>query len=561
MKLTLAQLGLALTLVVQGACGSSSDNSDDRGDGDNNHDSNAERGDGDSGGDGDLSGDGDSKGDGDSEGDGDTGGDGDTTGVVITLGPLLPEGSWPKTIPSVREWHEWTSGGAAFHLTSQTRITVPAGAPDSITRTANVLASDLEALLGTQPTVIEGDAVAVDISLDAALNDAALGPEGYVLLIDDRVRIHGRSDAGTFWGTRTLLQLLAQSADHTLESAAARDEPTHSERGFMIDNGRAYFSPAWLKEQIKQLAYVKLNLFHWHLADSQGYRIESKTHPEIVSTQHLTLQDVAEIVALAQDYHVEIIPELDVPGHMDAVLAKHPELIAAQDTYPGQQIDYTKSEARTLVQQLIEDVIDAFPGRYFHLGTDEFTPFYDAAWDYAQQEYGNNPDIGGMDVAIAFVNELSALVKRHGKTARAWNDVLAPRGVVEELDTSIVIESWVDRGTTAGAFADAGFSVLNCNWECTYYTDEATLLSDACAPAHFVDQTNVAEDALRGLKYHVWCDPADEVCPDEPTVSRGVYVPLRALAESTWGGPRLTADVGSFRELSDAIGSAPGAAP
>jgi hexosaminidase len=546
-KVTLAQLGFALTLVVQGACGPSvSDDSDGRGDGDNNDDENAEGGDGDSRGDGD---------------DGDEPGDGGSTGVVITLGPLLPQESWPKTIPSVREWHEWGTGGAAFHLTSQARITVPAGASQSITGTANVLANDLQALLGTKPPILEGDAAAGDISLDAALEDAALGPEGYVLLIDDRVRIHGRSDAGTFWGTRTLLQLLAQSKEHTLENAAARDEPSHAERGFMIDNGRAYFSPAWLKAQIKQLAYLKLNLFHWHLTDSEGFRIESKTHPEIVSAQHLTLKEVAEIVALAQDYHVEIVPELDVPGHMDAVLARHPELVATQDTYPGQQIDYTKSEARTLVHELIEDVIDAFPGRYFHLGTDEFTPFYDAAWDYAQHKYGNNPDIGGMDVAIEFVNELSALVKRHGKTPRAWNDVLAPRGVVEQLDTSIVIESWVDRGTTAAAFADAGFSLLNCNWECTYYTDEATLLSEACAPAHFSDRTTVSDAALRGLKYHVWCDPADEFCPDEPTVTERVHVPLRALAESTWGAPRLTADVDAFRTLSDAIGAAPGATP
>jgi hexosaminidase len=239
------------------------------------------------------------------------------------------------------------------------------------------------------------------------------------------------------------------------------------------------------------------------------------------------------------------------------VLVQFPELIASQTTYPGQQVDYTKSEARTLVKELIEDVIDVFPGRYFHLGADEFTPFYDVAWDYAQEKYGNNPDIGGMDVAIAFVNELSALVKDHGKTPRIWNDVLVPHGVVEELDTSIVIESWVDRGETAAAYADAGFSLLNCNWECTYYKDEATLLSDACSPPNFLDQTTVPVAALRGLKYHVWCDPAVEFCPDEPTVAEYVYVPLRALAQSTWGAPQLTADVDAFVTLSDAIGAAP----
>jgi hypothetical protein len=79
------------------------------------------------------------------------------SGVVITLGPLLPQESWPKTIPSVRAWHEWGAGGAALQLTSQTRIAVRAGASESITRTANVLANDLEALLGTKPTLVEGD--------------------------------------------------------------------------------------------------------------------------------------------------------------------------------------------------------------------------------------------------------------------------------------------------------------------------------------------------------------------------------------------------------------------
>jgi hexosaminidase len=286
--------------------------------------------------------------------------------------------------------------------------------------------------------------------------------------------------------------------------------------------------------------------------------LQSNIHPEIVSKEHLSHADVKHLLDVARRYHVEIVPEIDVPGHMDAILSEHPEFIARQDTYPGAQLDYTKPAARAFVRDILVEALGVFSGRYFHLGADEFTPYYDAAWDYAQERYGNNPEIGGKDVAIAYINELVALVRSHGKVARAWSDVLAPNGIVERLDRELVLENWIDRGTHAAELSQAGFSLLNGNWECTYSKPADVILSDACAPTNFTDGTSVPVEQVRGMKYHVWCDPAEYFCPDEATVSERVRLPLRALAQTTWGSPRLVSNAGELSAVADTLGRSPG---
>ena len=92
----------------------------------------------------------------------------------------------------------------------------------------------------------------------------------------------------------------------------------------MLDNGRRYYTPAWIGRRIRQLAYLKLNQLHLHFSDNQGFRIESESHPEIVSAHHLTKRQVRTLLALARRYHVRVIPELDMPGHLAAALAPTP---------------------------------------------------------------------------------------------------------------------------------------------------------------------------------------------------------------------------------------------
>src|SRR2546423_6594639 len=94
----------------------------------------------------------------------------------------------------------------------------------------------------------------------------------------------------------------------------------------MVDTGRKFFTPSWLLDHVKEVAYLKMNVLHLHLSDTFGFRLESSTHPEVVSADHMTKQQVRDLLALAARYHVTVVPEIDMPGHMDAILAAHPDL-------------------------------------------------------------------------------------------------------------------------------------------------------------------------------------------------------------------------------------------
>src|SRR5258708_2111996 len=136
------------------------------------------------------------------------------------------------------------------------------------------------------------------------------------------VTLSASTEDGVFYGTWTLLQLLKQGL--TLKGGVARDWPDYPQRGLMIDVGRQYFSVPWLESHIRDLAYLKYNFFHLHFSDNFGFRLESERHPEIVSTQYYTKAEIHALHTLANKYHVTIVPEIDVPGHLDAALLTHP---------------------------------------------------------------------------------------------------------------------------------------------------------------------------------------------------------------------------------------------
>ena len=207
----------------------------------------------------------------------------------------------PETVPAVRAWN---GASGAFKLRDGARVV----APRPLRREAKLLARDLG--IETARTPRRGDIV-------LTLGRRG-GEEGYVLRIARRVTITAPSSTGVFYGGRTLVQLLA---DGSAPRGVARDRPRYRERGLMIDNGRQFFSREWLTERIEELANLKLNLLHLHFSDNQGFRLESETHPEIVSDPHLTKADVRELVKLARRHHVTIVPELDAPGHLEAALA------------------------------------------------------------------------------------------------------------------------------------------------------------------------------------------------------------------------------------------------
>jgi hexosaminidase len=433
-------------------------------------------------------------------------------GAVLAL---LPGPHRPPTIPALREWQ---AAPGAFELRPSSRI-VGTGAE------ATLLARELKRPLAPGATPAPGD---VEPRLGSA--DRQLGREGYRLEVGDSVRIEARTAAGVFYGTRTLLQLLRHG--NRIPAGSARDWPRYPERGLMIDNGRRYFTPAWIKREIELLAYLKLNQLHLHFSDNEGFRIESESHPEVVSDQHLTKRQVREIVEFARRRHVRVIPELDMPGHLRQALAAHPELRLPGST---DALDISLPAARRFCRELILEYLDLFDGRYWHAGADEYQGATGAA--YAD-----------------FINWIDRLVRGHGRTLRIWHDGLSGG----RLNRDVVVEWWTDHaGPTPRELLRQGHRVLNAGWWPTYYVAGGPLSEvhpspkvayetwqvnlfgglaiNSPIPANPLQPVAASSRRVLGAELHVWNDVPFRETPAE--IARGIAPRLRVLAQKTWDTP------------------------
>src|SRR5206468_669484 len=240
---------------------------------------------------------------------------------------------------------------------------------------------------------------------------------------------------GVFNGTRTVLQLLNQA--RTIAAGTAVDWPTSPERGLSIDVGRKYFTIGWLQQRVKDLAWLKFNHLHLHLSDNEGFRLESSTAPGITAAEHYTKQQIADLVALAASYHITVIPEIDMPAHLGAVLANPAYSRFALDPAGAYgNIDISNPDARALLRSLVQEYLPLVPGRYSALGGDEYTHnsgTYPRLQQYARTEC-QTPTATGLDSYYCFVNQMAALLAGAGKTTRIWNDGLTHEAHVIPLD-------------------------------------------------------------------------------------------------------------------------------
>ncbi|RKE23446.1 family 20 glycosylhydrolase [Streptomyces sp. TLI_171] len=477
--------------------------------------------------------------------------------TLATAPPALAASSTPQTVPALRQW---TAGSGTFTATAATRIVVDPAFSTQLADEAATFADDLGALQGRTVSVVTGTAAAGDISL--ALGDGSLPAEGYRMTVGAAVAITAATDTGAFYGTRTLLQLLHQSA--TVPAGTAVDWPTKSERGLMIDQGRKFFTVDWVKQHIKELAYLKLNYFHFHLSDTFGFRLESSTHPEIVSTDHYSKQDIADLVTLGQKYHVTIVPEIDTPGHMNAILAAHPELKLknSSGSASAEFVDLSLPGTYTLVKDLITEYLPLFPAPYWHIGADEYVTDYSQypqLLTYARAHYGANAT--AKDTYYGFVNWSDALVRAAGKTTRMWNDGIKSGDGTVSPNADILVEYWYNYGLTPQQLAAAGHTVANESWTPTYYVlggakPDTKWMYETWTPDLF-QGGNTLTDPTRnpGSLIHVWCD--NPTAETEDQIAAGLMYPLRGLAQQTWGSPKPAATYAGFTPVVAAVGHNP----
>ncbi len=482
----------------------------------------------------------------------------------------------PPAIPALREWH---AAPGAFTVRASSRIVLPLeGGPVAEART---FARDLELTTGHRPPVLAGAAPRPgDLVMTLGSRDRGLGREGYRLAVGPALRIEARGPAGAFYGTRTVLQLLARHA--RIPAGRARDVPRYPERGLMIDNGRRYYGPGWIRREIREMAYLKLNQLHLHFSENQGFRIASSSHPEVVSARHLTKAQVRGIVELARNLHIRVIPEIDMPGHMGAALAAHPELQLADAAGRRQtdRLDFTLPAARRFARDLILEYLPIFGGRYWHAGADEYLAPADYAGypqleRYARAHYG--PRATGADAYLGFVNWIDRLVRAQGRTLRVWHDGLSG-GRAVRVRPDVVVEWWSDHaGPRPRELLAGGHRILNAGWFPTYYVvgplgqvrpsmrvaydswrvDRFSgLLLNAPAPVRPALSVPAGTRRLLGSEMHVWNDNPD--AESVAATARGIAPRLRVLAQKTWDSPAPAASYDGFLRVARAIGRAPG---
>ncbi|XVU27883.1 family 20 glycosylhydrolase [Actinoplanes sp. CA-054009] len=485
----------------------------------------------------------------------------------------------PAAIPALQQW---APAKGAFRLGSTPRVVLRPQDAAKLRSDAEVFAADLKALTGRTSRVVvtKAPARAGDVTLQLGASGT---DEGYTLRVGSSVSITAKASAGAFYGTRTLLQMLKQN-DNTAPAGIARDQPRYPERGLMMDLGRMPYSYDWLADRVRDMAYLKMNYLHLHFSDDQGWRIESKEGLE--SQDHLTKKQIRDLVRLAARYHVTVVPEIDMPGHLGAALAKHPEfqLKNADGVANPTKLDYSLPAARQFLRELILEYLPLFPGRYWHMGADEFLgeqefADYPQLEQYAKQTYGASAT--AIDGIHGLVNEMNALVRAHGKTLRVWNDTFIP-GTTVPVDKNVVVEWWTDTNTpipstnpkTPQQLLDEGYTIQNSSFLPTYdyrengfplppaiknmYEDWAAnrfhgfIYYDGSGTGSPWYEVAATEPRNRGSALHFWGDWTQD------EVAASIYPRLRVMAQKTWESPPLTTTYEEFEPIIASVGSAPG---
>lgn len=501
----------------------------------------------------------------------------------------------PKTIPALRQWQ---SAVGVYQFTASSRIIVASANLTELLPVAQVFAEDLLALTGNSVGIFSSavsSPLSGDMSLSLSETDTRVGTEGYRMTVGPLLEIKATKSAGAFYGTRSALQLLHQN--RKIQAGEALDWPSYAERGLMVDEGGKLYTLQWIEAHLRDLAYLKLNYFHFHFSDA-GFSVESTSHPEIVSTDHLSKAEVSELVALAARYFVTVVPEIDMPGHMTGALAAHPEFqiknIGGQAA--ADKLDITNAAALQFTRELIEEYLPLFPGPYFHIGGDEYMPdaqtvSYPQLMTYAQAQYGVTAN--AKDAIRGFFNWADILVRSHGKVTRAWHDEMNGGNAVT-VNPDIIVEWWTNSDPlsdvnppTAQSLLNLGHTIMNAsNWPtyynvgglggapqgvppvvdmCTAYQNwqinlfAGTMFGPAMACNQFMIPPEVIADHdqhVLGSKLHVW--HFDAKAETQSQTADNIFPRLRVISQKTWESPMLTPVYSEFQVIMDAIGHSPG---
>ena len=437
-------------------------------------------------------------------------------------------------------------------------------------------------VLAEAPQIVFGtleNAADNDIIVKMGTNPDLTGKnDAYAVDIKNNITISAEDETGIYYGLTSVIQMLIEG-DNVLTKGNIIDYSDVEDRSFHLDCARKFFTKDWIISLIKDLSWQKYNSIQLHFSENEGFRLQSDTLEAIdgfqyVNDQYLTKQDMLEIIQVANEYHIEVIPSLDSPGHLGAVLRYLPSDYSCASLFPsdGRRAQcfniFTNDEARGFLIDLMTEFIDFFSEagcKRFNIGGDEFLEKFS---NFSNEQYVQ---------IMEYFNEVSAIAKSKGMTPRTWNDgVMYGNYTGYKLDPDIEICYWAAPQNCASIekFVQNGNKVINFSDTYMYYVLSSWWLQNACPegdriyrewnPGKFstlqggIPQTYSKPYAnfVKGGSYAVWCDVPGYMTQD--SVANNIFYRTRATAYKMWNTSDSMPEYADVKKAFDKIGRVPG---
>lgn len=501
----------------------------------------------------------------------------DLLGEAENMLPLIP---YPANL---------TRNEGTFNLKQLTAITTPAG-DEAVARYAQEFATQLEKTSGIKVSVNPTTAATSLVMT----KDATLAHEAYKLTVNEAgINIAAADSTGFFYAIQTLKQLMphaiynrsgaSTAIDWTVPCVEIADQPQLGHRGYMLDVARHFFSKTEVKRILDIMATYKMNRFHWHLTDDQGWRIDIPEYPKLAQVgavrkgsfvnaggsskffddteygrgMYYTLDDLREIVAYAKNLNIEIIPEIDLPGHMVAAVAAYPELSCDPTKKYEVRIDggiskdvlnIGKDETIDFLKCVLGHMAEVFPYKYIHLGGDECPT----------DQWSHNADClkRVKDEGLAGVNELQSwlveklglyLKEKYDKDIICWDELLAHWKSDNTVKPVIMAWNHINKSKEA---ADKGFKSIVVPYQSLYFDMMQVPLSEVDVNEKYqggwgdnwvnsvetvygvnpVASLSGKESFCLGVQGNMWT----ETCNDSVEVEYQLLPRMLALSETGW---------------------------
>ena len=472
-----------------------------------------------------------------------------------------------------------------FEFGNQLKAKVTPYQGDSIRMVFESFKKELQEATGIKVSSTQKEAKA-RIILDL---NPQLPAEAYKLNVSKKqVRIEASRPAGFYYALQTLKQLMPRNvmagvatSDHSqwsLPSVEIEDAPRFEWRGFMLDEGRHFFGKDEIKRVIDMMAIYKMNRFHWHLTEDQGWRIEIKKYPKLTETGawrnskvlaygdvkpdgeryggFYTQKDIKEIVAYAKKKFIEIIPEIDIPGHSQAAVAAYPEFLACdpenkhevwlQQGISTDVINVANPKAMQFAKEVIDELTELFPFNYIHLGGDECPTNKWQKNDECKKLLSEIGSSNFRDLQIYFYKQLKDYIATKPPDQQRqlifWNEVL--HGNTSILGNDITIMAWIGANAAAKQAAKQGMNTI-LSPQIPYYINrkQSKLPTEPMSQGHGTETVEAVynyqplkdvdaalQPYYKGVQANFWTEWVTE-----PSVLEYLMLPrLAAVAEAGW---------------------------